>query len=113
MAEVGQTEKNPVRANVFRISSESGPYSRRSALRICANSGQSHSIVIGSLERREQHATDVVARVPELTTIADIKLNERHPLRRCKKTGYVRSYRTFPGCRREAVGRTFLARRLV
>jgi hypothetical protein len=34
---IGQTEKNSVRANVFRISPESGPYSRQSALRICAN----------------------------------------------------------------------------
>jgi hypothetical protein len=52
-----------------------------------ANGGQYHSTVIGRQERREQHATAVVARVPEFTAIADIKLNERHPLRRCKKTG--------------------------
>jgi hypothetical protein len=52
-----------------------------------ANGGQYHSTVIGRQERREQHATAVVAQVPELTAIADIKLNERHPLRRCKKNG--------------------------
>jgi hypothetical protein len=37
---VGQTEKNSVRANVFRVTPESGHCSIQSALRICAIPGQ-------------------------------------------------------------------------
>src|ERR1700730_18678553 len=37
MSQLGQTEKNSVRAIVFRFAPESGPCSRQTALRICAN----------------------------------------------------------------------------
>jgi hypothetical protein len=71
--------------------------------------------IIGWLERREQRrrGRQGVARVPELTAIADIKLNERHSLRRCKDRIRLITPDISPGCRREAVGRTFSARRLV
>ncbi len=36
MSELGQTEKNSVRANVFRFAIELGHYSMRSVVRICA-----------------------------------------------------------------------------
>jgi hypothetical protein len=39
---VGQTEKNSMRANVFRFDPESGPCPIRSALRICANTRLMH-----------------------------------------------------------------------
>src|SRR5216683_5803930 len=39
MSVQGQTEKNSVRANVFRVAPESGPCSMQSALRICATNG--------------------------------------------------------------------------
>ena len=35
---LGQTEKNSLRANVFRVAPDSGLYSMQSALRICAKS---------------------------------------------------------------------------
>jgi hypothetical protein len=38
---LGQTEKNSVRANVFRVTPESGPCSMQSALRICTKGGRS------------------------------------------------------------------------
>src|SRR5260370_42612909 len=37
MTALGQTEKNSVRANVFRVAPDSGHCSMQSALRICAN----------------------------------------------------------------------------
>jgi hypothetical protein len=36
---LGQTEKNPWRANVFRVAPDSGLFSMQSALRICATTG--------------------------------------------------------------------------
>jgi hypothetical protein len=37
MSQLGQTEKNSMRANVFRFAPESGPCAMQSAVRICAN----------------------------------------------------------------------------
>src|SRR3954454_14062675 len=41
-SQMGQTEKNSARANVFRVTLELGHCPMKSALRICANNGLMH-----------------------------------------------------------------------
>lgn len=53
MTASGQTEKNSVRAKVFRIASESGPCTIQLVLRFCASSGHRQLIMracLGSFE---------------------------------------------------------------
>ena len=56
MSQLGQTEKNSMRANVFRFDPESGPCPVRSALRICAKGdiigAQAPSLLFSGKRRR-------------------------------------------------------------
>jgi hypothetical protein len=66
MSQLGQTEKNSVRAYVFRFALELGHGSMQSALRICAISGsRTHSILVATGE----HLAAMVNRVARLAAI--------------------------------------------
>jgi hypothetical protein len=62
MSAMGQTEKNSVRAEVFRIAPESGPCAIQSVLRICASNSEVDLSLGRSAHFKRDRAADLFIR---------------------------------------------------